>query len=173
MKKMIILLAVACMLFSAAGCSTLESKSTVFTVEGYSLQLTADSTFEATTGSNFDLQITDDNVYIGVMAYKYIDLAENTTPLDVYALQNETLFSKRTAVMELEAEKTQSLAEAVITQGLFSAERDGLKNYYATYLIDLPEAETCAWVLVSSLPSYFENHRDALHTIVCSLQPVK
>ena len=36
-------------------------------------------------------------------------------------------------------------------------------------VIDLPEKEACAWVLVSATPSYLNNNREYLHNIVCSL----
>lgn len=181
MKKVIIvLLLIACMLFSAAGCSvtrdtTSLSKPTeaVFSIDNYQLQITADSTFQEKTGGNYDLQITNGNTYISIMAYKYIDLPENLTPLDVYDMQNEDLFSKRTAVTIIEETKTQSLSQCTITHALYSAEKDGVKNYYASYLVDLPDEETFAWVLVTAMPSYLDNNRDYLHNIVCSLTTIK
>ena len=56
---------------------------------------------------------------------------------------------------------------------MYSAERDGTKNYYGSYLIDFPEEETFAWVLITATPSYFESNRETLHNIVCSLAITK
>ncbi len=172
MKKIIVLFVIACMLFSTAGCSALndiaslvEPKEAVFSIDSYHLQITADSTFREKTGGNFDLQIANDNAYISIMAYKYIDLPEDLTPLDVYDMQNEDIFSRRTAVAIIEQSKTQSH----ITHAVYSAEKDGVKNYYATYLVDFPDEETFAWVLVSAMPSYLDNNKEYLHNIVCSL----
>lgn len=171
MKKLTLLLLIVCMLFSAAGCSALNDVADlispteeVFSIEGYRLQITADSTFKTNTGGNFDLQITNGKAYISIMAYKYIDLPEDTTPQDVYDVQNEDLFSKRTNVTAIEESETQAL---------HSAEKDGVKNYYATYLIDLPDAETFAWVLVTATPSYFENNKEYLNNIVYSLTTIE
>ena len=179
-KKVIVVLLAACMLFSAVGCSVLNETASVlkpteaiFSIDNYYLQITADSTFQENTGGSFDLQITNDHAYISIMAYKYIDLPEDLTPQDVYDMQNEDLFSRRTAVTVLEEAKTQSQAKQVVTQALYSAEKDGVKNYYATYLIDLADEETFAWVLVTAMPSYLDDNQEYLHNIVCSLTSTK
>lgn len=164
------------MLLSAAGCAipnNLTSTEKVFSVEAYDLQITADSTFYEKTGGSFDLQITNDNAFVSVMAYGYADLPEGVTPLDVFEIQNEELFSKREAVTVIEEAKTQTLPQNVITKALYSAEKDGVKNYYMTYLVDLPSAKTLAWVLVTAVPSYLDKNREYLHGIVCSLTTVK
>ncbi len=180
MKKVSVILLVICMLFSAAGCtvwdevnSLVTPQEAVFSIDGYGLQVTADSTFEEKTGGSFDLQITNGSCYVSFMVYKYVDLPEGVTPLDAYEMQNEDLLSKRTAVKTVEETETQSIPQGTLTKTLYSAEKDGNKNYYASYLIDLPNAENFAWVLVTATPSYLENNRDYLHNIVCSLTPVQ
>ena len=180
MKKVIVVFLLACILCSVTGCSIPNdmgslSKPTeaIFTINSYHLQITADSTFEENTGGSYDLQITNGSTYISIMAYKYMDLPSNLTPLDVYDMQNEDLFSKRTAVKVIEEAKTQTIAQRTITQALYSAEKNGVKNYYASYLIDLPDAETFAWVLVTAVPSYLSDNRDFLHNIVCSLTTIE
>lgn len=173
MKKTLVMLLSVCLLLS--GCSVFEEVTPfieitekVFSVEGYGLQVTADSSFTENTGGSFDLQITDGDSYISIMAYKYIDLPEDTTPLDVYDAQNEDLISKRTAVTVIEEAETQG----DITQALYSAEKDGVKNYYGSYLVDFPQEETFAWVLVTAAPSNFERNREYLEDIVFSITPV-
>ena len=188
MKKAIILLLTAFMLFSTVGCtipidslssskptesSPSKPKETVFPIDSYHLQITADSTFSQNTGGSFDLQITNGSAYISIMAYKYIDLPTGLTPLDVLKKQNEDLFSKRNNVTTVEDVKTQSTSQQSITHALFSAERDGVKNYYASYLVDFPAEQTFAWVLVTATPSYFVENQEYLHNIVCSLTPYK
>ena len=180
MKKGIIMILAAFLLFSATGCSALrEAKSllepteTVFSIPNCSLQITADSTFEEKTGGSFDLQIKNDESYISVMAFHYIDLPENVTPWDIFEIQNEELFGKRTAVTVLEEATTLVLSNRTVTKALHSAEKDGVKNYYATHLVDIPDAEICAWVLVTAMPSYWSQHGDDLYRIVCSLTSVK
>ena len=171
MKKVIVLLLTVCVLFSAVGCSGAASQPVVFSISDYGLQLTADSTFRENTAGSFDLQITNNKAYISVMAYQYIDLPTGTTPLDVYDTQNGDLFGKREAVTPIEEAETQTLPHGTMTYALYSAERDGVKNYYATYLLDFPEAETLAWVLITATPSYLDANRESLHNIVCTLKP--
>ena len=178
MKKVVIVLMTLCLLFMA-GCFVLENDKTpftptqkVFSVENYRLQVTADSTFREATGGSFDLQITNDSAYISIMAYKYMDLPDDMTPQEVLEIQNEDLFSKREAVTVIEEPETQTFSRYVMTRALHSAQRDGVKNYYATYLVDFPEEEVLAWVLVTAMPSYMEENRTFLHNIVCSLAAV-
>lgn len=185
MKKAMIILLAACLLLSAAGCTIpIESVSkptetvskpaeAIFTIDSYQLQITADSTFQDKTAGSYDLQLTNGRTYIGIMAFKYIDLPTGVTPLDVLDMQNEDLFSKRTNVTTVEEAKTQSLPQGTVTHALFSGEKDGNKNYYASYLIDMPDAQTFAWVLVSGMPSYITENREYLNTIVCSLMPIQ
>ena len=166
-KKLIAAVLVICLLFAASGCSVLDDAVSlitptekIFSLESYHLQLTADSTFVEKTGGSFDLQITNNKAYISIMADQYIDLPQNVTPMDVYRAQNEDLFGKRTNV---------TVIEEAETQAIHSAEKDGVKNYYATYLMDFSEEETFAWVLITATPSYFEENRTYLHNIASSL----
>jgi len=168
MRKIAVFLLVACMLFVAAGCDRSEASEEIFVLPGYGLEITADSNFYENTGGSFDLQITNDKCYVSVMAYHYADLPLDTTTYDAYEIQNEDLFGKRDEVTVIEETKTQG----TITYGVHSAKKDGVENYYATYLLDFPESEIFAWVLITSTPTYYMNNTEYLHNIVCSLVPV-
>lgn len=176
MKKVISILLITCMLFSVTGCfakNDMKPVSTpaekIFSIDSYNLQITADSTFYDKTGGNFDLQITNDGSYISVMAYKYIDLPNDLKPADVFDMQNDDIFSRRDNVALIEDVKKETLSKSQVTYSLYSAEKDGTKNYYATYLVDFPEKERFAWVLITGMPSYLDSNREYLHSIVCSL----
>lgn len=172
MKKAMIFLMVVCILWAAAGCSVLTPAEPVrkaFLLESYGLQIVADDTFYEKTGGSFDLQLTNDKSYISVMAYRYSDLPEGTTARDVYDIQNQDIFGKRDAVAEIEKTETFSLPQGEAIRGVYTAKRDGNENYYVTYLIDIPEEEVLAWVLVTTLPSYYPNQKEHLDNIVCSL----
>lgn len=185
MKRIISLLLVVCIALPFAGCSAvLERLSTVmpmeteptektFTVNNYPLQIVADTSFYDKTGGSFDLQITNDSCYLSVMPYLYSELPEGIAAQDVYDIQNEEIFSKREAVTPVAEAKTQSLPQGEMIYGVYSAEKDGVENYYATYLIDFPGQEICAWVLVTAVPSYYQSNTDYLHNIVCSLSAVE
>ena len=172
MKKAMIFVLVVCILCSSAGCSGLtlaEPVQKTFLLESYNLQIVADDTYYEKTGGSFDLQLTNENSYISIMAYRYSDLPEGTTARDVYDIQNQDIFSKRDAVAEIEKTETFSLPQGEAIRGAYTAKRDGSENYYVTYLIDIPEEEVLAWVLVATLPTYYPNHKEHLDNIVCSL----
>ena len=169
MKKAILFILVSCILFSNIGCTLIQPSEKIFSIDNYNLQITADSTFSQENDSNFDLQITNDKSYISIFAFKYIDLSKEQTPLDIFDKQNEDIFSRRTEVNLIEETKSQSFSNHTITQALYSAEKDGVKNYYAPYLIDFPEDDVFAWVLITATPSYLIDNREYLNNIVCTL----
>ena len=179
MKKATLLLLVFCMLLTLAGCGKPEEApttalpETTFAVDGYALQITADSSFREDTGGSFDLQITNDKSYVSIMAYNYADLPEGTTARDVFDVQNNELLSKRDAVEEVEEVTTLELSHCQAMEALYIAERDGVKNYYDTFLLDFPESQVMAWVLVTATPSYATSHRDHWTRIVFSLTPTR
>ncbi len=176
MKKAMVILLIFCVLISTAGCSFLNdanslvaSKETVFSIDNYNLQITADSTFYENTGGSFDLQITNDYAYISIMVYQYTDLPEGLTPLEGYDIQNQELFDKRTAVTVITDSQTQKHPQGMVTYGLYSAKKEGTENYYATYLVDFPDEEIFTWVLVTATPEYYTDRQAYLHDFVCSL----
>ncbi len=169
MKKAILFILISCILFSNIGCTLIQPSEKIFSIDNYNLQITADSTFSQENDSNFDLQITNDKAYISIFAFKYIDLSNEQTPLDIFDKQNEDIFSRRTEVNLIEETKSQSFSNHTITQALYSAEKDGVKNYYAPYLIDFPEDDVFAWVLITATPSYLIDNREYLNNIVCTL----
>ena len=144
-----------------------------FSIDDYNLQITADTTFYDANSDNFDLQITNDKSYISIFAFEYIDLPKDQTPLGVFDIQNEEVFSRREEVDLIEEIRTESFSNCTITQALHSAEYKGSKNYYATYLIDFPEDEVFAWVLITSTPSHFTKNREYFNNIVYSLTPIE
>ncbi len=172
MKKVTVFLLAVCMLLSATGCSLSEVTEKVFTVDDYQLQITADSTFREDTMGEFDLQICNGDSYVSIMAYEYIDLPEGKQPIDVFDLQKEDISGRRTNVERAEELEAKNLPSKVIAHEIYSGEREGIRNYYGMYLLDFPEAETFAWVLVSAMPSYYENNSEYLNNIVCSIVPV-
>lgn len=180
LKKIIVLLLTICTLLLAVGCSAIDKRNPfsqptekVFSIDNYKLQITADTTFKEDTDGEFDLQITNDECYISVMTYKYVDIAEDLTPMDVFDMQNDALFSQRGNVTVVEKATTQTLGQKSIIKALYSAEKDKIKNYYVAYLIDIPENETLSWVLVSAMPTYIIENKENIDNIVYSLESIK
>ncbi len=168
MKKAIILSLILSVLLSAAGCSVFNPAPKDFEVADYNMVITADEGFKEDTGGEWSLQITNYQTYISVMPFTYEEL-DDITPEEIYSLQNEDIFTRRedTKVLEEEAKKTEN--GKTIIRTAFSAVLDGEENYYVCYLVDIPESEICAWVLVTTLPEYYDSVKEKADTIVASL----
>ncbi len=168
MKKALVLSLILCVILSAAGCSLLNPAPKDFEVADYNMVITADEGFTEDTGGEWSLQITNYKTYISVMPFTYEELGD-ITPEEIYSLQNEDIFTRRedTEVLEEETKKTQN--GKTIIRTVFSAVLDGDENYYVCYLVDIPESELCAWVLVTTLPEYYDSIKENSDTIVASL----
>ena len=169
MKKTLILSLVLCILLSAAGCSLLNPAPKDFDVADYNMVITADEGFKEDTGGDWSLQITNYKTYISVMPFTYEEL-DDITPEEIYALQNEDIFTRREDTKVLEEETTKTENGKTIIRTVFSAVLDGEENYYVCYLVDIPESEICAWVLVTTLPEYYDSIKEKSDTIVASLK---
>ena len=169
MKKTLIFSLILSLLLSAAGCSLLNPAPKDFDVADYNMVITADEGFKEDTGGDWSLQITNYKTYISVMPFTYEEL-DDITPEEIYSLQNEDIFTRRedTKVLEEEAKKTEN--GKTIIRTAFSAVLDGEENYYVCYLVDIPESEICAWVLVTTLPEYYNSVKENSDTIVASLK---
>lgn len=138
-----------------------------FKVEGYDITLTASKEWEKSADTSFDLQIGNGSSYLSIMAYDKIDLAERETPEDIYDWHNEDLFSRRDNVKLVEEPVTYTSNGKVITRTMYSAERDGVKNYYCSCLVTFEDDEDVfAWVILTGTPSYLVDHRDDILEIV-------
>lgn len=168
MKKALILSLILCVVLSAAGCSLFNPAPKDFEVADYNMVITADEGFTEDTGGEWSLQITNYKTYISVMPFTYEELGD-ITPEEIYSLQNEDIFTRRedTEVLEEETKKTEN--GKTIIRTVFSAVLDGDENYYVCYLVDIPESELCAWVLVTTLPEYYDSIKEKSDTIVASL----
>lgn len=177
MKYFRIFLSLLIICLMLTGCSFVgpigEKKDVIFEIPFYKLSLTANESFEKDNeDSNWDLQLTNGNAYISIMAYKYIDLAEDQSPKEIYDWHNEELFSKRDNVSVVKEAVTETEADRTIIKTRYSAENDGSKNYYDSYLLDFKNDEVFAWVLVTGTPSYIESTKE-LEDIVYTLKIIE
>ena len=159
-----------------AGCDIVDNIRNAqkeFEIPEYNLKISADIDFEKVDASNLDLQITDGSCYLSVMAYKSVDLAEGQSTKDVYDFHNSDLFSKRDNVSVIEDESTETLSGKSIVKTCYSAENNGVKNYYYSYLVDFGGDGAFAWVLATGVPSYMESNAERLDNIVKTLEFIK
>ena len=174
MKKLSLTAFLLALLLAFSSCMTLtdvlDPKEKLFTLEDYPVSFTATTAFkEVSDRGEWDIQITDGRVYFGVMAYDPVDLSEGQTPEEIYKLQNDHLFGRRENVQVMVEENTSALSGKSITHTRYSAEREGSKNYYESYLVTFGEDQTFCWVLITGLPSYIEKEGGHLRTVVESL----
>lgn len=137
-----------------------------FEVEDYGITLTASKDWEKSEETPFDLQIGDGNSYLSIMAYDKIDLADDQTPEDIYKWHNEDLFGRRDNVELVEEPITYTGNGKTITRAMYSAERDGMKNYYCSCLVTFEGGDVFAWVIMTGTPSYLVKHLDSMLEIV-------
>lgn len=155
------------------GCSFIPSAKPIepktFEMEFYGLCLTADDSYkEVEDKGEWDLQITNGNAYISVMAYYLIDLAEDQNPKGIYDSHNEDIFSTRDNISVIKSAQTQTQGQKTITKTRYSGEWEGNKNYYDSYLLEFEGGDVFAFVLVTGTPSYIENTKE-LEEIVHSI----
>ncbi len=147
--------------------SSTESQEEKFVIDYYDIVVPTEGDWkDVTEGKPFDLQLHDGNSYYSVMAYKYVDLAEGQTPEDIYEWHNEDIMGKRDNSQLITADIVTKMDGKCITKRMYSAERDGNKNYYVSYLVDFEEEETFAWVLVTATPTTMMKNSDKYHKMV-------
>lgn len=181
MKKIFCLILSLCAVFSLCSCSlikrdVIKNEDIVYTIEDYGLSVTVDGDFsERETDTNFDLQITDSNAYMMVMAYKSEDLAQGQVPKEFYEYHNTELFSneERKNVTVIEEETTTLKDNKTITKTIYSAEYEGNKNYYASYFVEFSDFDTFAWVLFTCYPSVYKANSERYQTFVENIQPIR
>lgn len=174
MKKRFVL----CMLFSfclmLCGCDAFEAlnkqKAKAFSIPSYGLELTADASYsDVTDEGNFDLQITNGHLYLGVMAYRIEDINESETPQSIFGFHNKDLMSRRENVAVEIEETTEHLDKKSVAFIRWSADYNGYKNYYDSYLIEFDDSNVFAWVLVSMPPENLDIYNEKVTNIVYSL----
>ena len=117
--------------------------------------------------TNFDLQLTNGKAYLSVFVYFKNELAEYQSPLDVHEEHIEELFSGRENVRKLKEENIKELPDKEIYSVLYSAEYKGVENYYYCNLLDFKEgSDIFSWIVITTLPSYFEENNTLLDEII-------
>jgi|SRR5690554_3856617 len=143
-----------------------RSEKSIF-LEEYKFRLTLPEGWKEVDDTQFDLQLTSGRAYVSVFVYFKNELAELQIPLDVQEQHLKDLFSKREYVEKITEENIIELTDKVIYSVLYSAEYNGVENYYYCNLVDFKgEADIFAWILVSALPSYFTENNDIWSEII-------
>lgn len=136
----------------------------------YPMELPLPESWYVTDATNFDLQISNDLFNVSFYGYLAEDIRNYDAPKDVFQEQNQSLMDKRDNVTQLQDYKTEELSDRIIHSEIYSAERDGIENYYAFYFVEFKNSEAGVWILITSLPSLFDYYQDSLEKIVLSVK---
>ncbi len=152
---------------SSSKATSIATEST-FAVGDYGVSFTFDGDWAKTDSENFDLQLSSKKygAYFSVFVYYRVDLSNGKTVEDMFNEQNEDIFSNRQNVSTVSETETKTVGTKSIFAKTTSAENNGNKNYYRTYMIDDPESKIIVWVLLNTIPSDMEKHQGYFDSIV-------
>lgn len=171
-KKQIGLLTVMCLCLSLSACDVQADKmpeNVVFAVSDYPLQVTCPAGWEQEKNSNFDLQCLSEEGDIAMSIYCYydIDLPEALTSRQaLFEHQNQMVLDLRKNVTLVENAAEREYEDKQITSVLYSAEKEGVKNYYFMNLVSLNNNDCFAWVLFTGVPSEITAQRKTIEQIL-------
>lgn len=161
-----------------SGCSLLTEDVTkkevpekVFTIEKYNVSITVPSTFEKITEeTEWDIQLSDNNIYLSTMVYNYEEIPESTSKDEVFEIQNQKILSERSNVETIIPETSYYYDDKKIYHTRLSAVSEVGKNYYDSFLVDMYDDEMIAWVLVTGTPEVIEQQTEQIKNYVKSLK---
>lgn len=175
-KRILLTFFISTMVFMTA-CNIVkkDDDKNIIKVEKYNINFTFPKDWEKVTKETpYDLQCTNNEAFASVFGYYKIDLTEEQTPLDIFNYQKDNIFSKRENVNTITEQTVNEYGDKKIYSQLYSAEKDGSKNYYYCNLIEFSEESgEFAWVVFTALPSYAEEHIDEWNSILTSADWVK
>jgi len=173
-KRMITIVLVLVMVMLTACTSDTPASNTkaekVFKIEDYNISFSFPNNWKKEMdGAPYDLQCSNEESYACIFTYHKIDLSEGQTPLDIFNIQNDDIFSRRENVKKISEEKVDEFENKRIHSVLYSAENGGVKNYYYCNLIEFKEeADVFAWIIFTAVPSYSDAHIDEFKAITAS-----
>lgn len=150
-----------------------NNEPNVFPVASYDIWITTPGDWEQQDADNLDLQCLDakQNLYLSAYGYWDIDLPEDlSAPEELFHQQNLLILDLRKNVQEIESLSTANDTDKTVYSVLFSAERDGSKNYYDFYMIDFKHTEQKLWILFTGIPSTIESNRNIIRDIVSNIK---
>lgn len=108
----------------------------------------------------------------GVFAFKKVDIAAGSTPIDIFWQQINDLKSKRKNFEELEALEKREHDGNTITSITYSGDKDSSRNCYRFSLIEFAADDSrFAVVLQVAIPGDWEKSKPVLEEITQSARP--
>lgn len=123
----------------------------------------------------YDLQCSSSskNMNTGVFAFKRIDIAADSNPIDTFWKQVNDLKSKRRNFEELEALQTLNYDDKTVTSITYLGEKDSSRYCYRFSLIEFKKDNSKFAVVVQvALPGEWEKSKPVLVEITRSARPL-
>lgn len=148
------------------------NKDKEFTIDDYGLSFTATEKWEIDDNpGEFDIQIKDGDSNISIMAYYSSEIPDGWTSEYTYEWQNEELFRKRDNVSEVEPLQVIESEGKTIFTTMISAEREEVKNYYYSCLVQFDDNEDVfAFVIFNGVPSHIMAHKEEFLKYMSSME---
>jgi hypothetical protein len=146
-----------------------------FIVQDYDIKVTCPGDWIQTNSDNLDFQVVNksQSIYMSIFAYMDMDITEWESVKDFFASQNQALLDKRDSVTLIEELAEVNYEDKIIYSILYSAEYDGIKNYYFINFVDFKESDRLAWVLFTGTPSVISVNRENLDSTLLTLTTIK
>jgi len=113
----------------------------------------------------YDLQCfsPSERMNTGVFAFKKVDIAADSTPIDIFWEQIKDLKSKRKHFQEFEPIQTHELADKTVTSITFIGDKDSSRNCYRFSLIQFKADDSrFAVVLQVAIPGEWNTSKSVL-----------
>ncbi len=144
--------------------------SQVVEAEGYHIRFYLPGDWDEEPVESWDLHYSNGDAWFNAFTYKYLDLAQDETPLDFFEELNGFIAQTRDHVQEVMDEEVELLNNEFVTSKLFSGEKDGHKNWYYCALVDFGKGKDFAVVMFTSTPSYMLRDMDMFNEILSSAE---
>ncbi len=139
-----------------------------FAVGDYGVNVSVKDDWIKTDATNFDLQLSSKkySANLSIFVFYKVDMATGYMVEDMYNEQNTQLFENRQNVTVVSELETKTVGTKTVYAKTTSAENNGSKNYYRTYMLDDSESKVLVWVMINSVPSDMEKYADYFDGIV-------
>jgi hypothetical protein len=177
-SNLLVSVATSAMLIVLLGCARMDRKSS--RVSFVTKHAPTEFSFPAGWYANqdehpYDLQCfsSSKNMNTGVFAFKRIDIAADSNPIDTFWKQVSDLKSKRSGFDEMEALETVQYDDKTVTSITYLGQKDSSRYCYRLSLIEFKTDNSKFAVVVQvALPSEWEKSKPVLVEITRSARPL-
>lgn len=153
------------------GCNSNKGKLVnKFVIDNYNMSFTFPKEWSKITSETpYDLQCTDGYSYASIFTYYDDVVSEGETTMDIYYMQMDDIFKETENIESIADEVVTELEDKTIHSQMFTADKDGVANYYYFNLVESKQDKNVfAWVMFTALPDYAKVNQNLWDKIVAS-----